>query len=299
MILVKKKRGFTLLELSVVLLLVSALLVVVANSDEIIGSTRIYSAKSITKSSPITRMSNLVVWYETTMDQSFETEVDDNFPIDRWNNLSPEASGNNAISPASPTLPDPQTDRLPLYSEFAINGLPALEFQGEDVNANNRDYFTFNGDKIANSNYTVFVVEQRLNANDNKFFISGDGGSSLDLGYLDSGTLQFYHNNAGIGDDLSFEIGVFTQEIPRIHSFQFHQTIGREYFLNGNKEVSDSGVDALASYENAQIGRNAESADFYTGHIGEIIIFNKYLNNDDRIEVENYLSQKWKINLNN
>jgi hypothetical protein len=52
----------------------------------------------------------------------------------------------------------------------------------------------------------------------------------------------------------------------------------------------------LVSYNNAQIGKYSENP--YKGDIGEIIIFNKYINDDERRNVEIYLSKKWGIELN-
>jgi hypothetical protein len=266
---------------------------VVAGSDEIIRAARTIQAKSLTKSSPFSGMSNLVAWYESPMNESFETEVDEGFPIERWNNLSPTFKGNNALAPNS--------DQSPLYIKNAINGLPALEFQGDDATAGNRDFFSFNGTGLLNKNYTIFIVEKRT-ASGQSYLISGNPSGSqgaLDIGYLTSNLMVFQHDNVVTNDAFIYSNNELVDSIPRIHTFQLSGSLGRRYFINGGEKVltlaGGSGTATIESYANAQIGRNSDS-NYFVGIMGEIIIFNKYLNDDDRREVEDYLSTKWKIN---
>ena len=48
----------------------------------------------------------------------------------------------------------------------------------------------------------------------------------------------------------------------------------------------------------ANIGANINLGSFFNGNYGEIIIFNRQLKTSEIEEVEKYLSQKWKININ-
>ncbi|MFT6105862.1 MAG: prepilin-type N-terminal cleavage/methylation domain-containing protein, partial [Rickettsiales bacterium] len=70
----QKKLGFSLIELSMVALISAVLLSLIVGGQQIMEKSAISSARSLTKKSPIQGMSNLVVWYESTMAQSFDDE---------------------------------------------------------------------------------------------------------------------------------------------------------------------------------------------------------------------------------
>jgi hypothetical protein len=52
----------------------------------------------------------------------------------------------------------------------------------------------------------------------------------------------------------------------------------------------------LSAYNNAQIGRR-RTIDYYTGDIAEIIMFTRYINDQERQDIEAYLSSKYDIPL--
>jgi hypothetical protein len=54
----------------------------------------------------------------------------------------------------------------------------------------------------------------------------------------------------------------------------------------------------LVAYENANFG-SYDGLGYYQGNIGEIIIFNRGLKNEERRSIEEYLGKKWKIEISN
>lgn len=298
-----QRFGFTLLELSMVIVIVSILIIAVSSGSRALNRSRVISAQSLNKSSPVLSTSNLIAWYETTSENSFKDADISSTQINTWYNLNPSLSvaANNALAP--------NTNCAPIYTKTAINGLPALFFNGTDTTTANRDYLTFDGTALANNDYTVIVVEERTGGNTDRtrFFVSGfDSVTSPDtlnnrvlmLGYdyVSSTDLIIFGQNS---NDYQYNIEDFSVPVPRIHVFRFSSTIGKKYRLNGqDKTLVDQGgavpTQGLISYRNAQIGRYSNSTN-YLGYIGEIIIFNKYVNDDETQEIERYLNKKWRV----
>jgi Tfp pilus assembly protein FimT len=282
----RKKIGFSLLELSCVFIIISILIMAVAKGNQILGRSRIVGAQSLTKASPILRTSNLIAWYETTMDNSFSQSDVGSTNIDTWYNLNPATRTNNAIA-----------GNAPIYKPNSINNLPTLLFNGTS------NYLSFDGSGIANDNYTVIIVEQRLDNGSNRYFISGNPSATtnrnLTLGYKTNTSITFSQTN----NDYVITVPGYYAPVPAIHIFRFSSTIGKNYYLNGNLQTltgccgTPVATKGLEDYSGAQIGRFA-TTNYYYGNIGEIVIFNKYVNDEEMNEIKLYLSKKWMINVN-
>jgi hypothetical protein len=72
-------------------------------------------------------------------------------------------------------------------------------------------------------------------------------------------------------------------------------------YLNGNLTASTT-ANLLGNYSNngttsMTLGNHAGAPRTFGGLIGEFIIFNRALTNDEIIDVERYLSRKWSIKL--
>ncbi len=280
------KLGFSILELSIALIIISILIMAVAKGNHILKRSRIVSAQSLTKSSPVLRMSNLVVWYETTMDSSFSEADIASTNINNWYNLNPSIKTNNATAGVAP-----------IYTKNSINNLPSLLFNGST------SYLTFDGTSIINRDYTAIVVEQRLGSGSDRYFISSNpanSNQSLTLGYRTNTQITFAQGDNGY----NIAIPGYQSPSPRIHIFRFSSSLGKNYYLNGSGPqnlVSCCGstpvpTQGLTDYPNAQIARYA-TTNYYFGNIGEIIIFNKYINDDEMNDIKLYLSKKWGITI--
>ena len=147
----------------------------------------------------------------------------------------------------------------------------------------------------------MVVVEQRSNDASINYFISGDNPSGtntlLMLGYKFNNTITF----GQFSNNYQFTVSSFSSPKPKIHIFRFSSSLGKNYYLNGIAQTPSSVAGAsptqgLTSYTNAQIG-DYLGVNYYAGYIGEIIIFNKYINDTERQDIESYLSKKWSINL--
>jgi len=161
---------------------------------------------------------------------------------------------------------------------------------------------------MANSNYSIFVVEQRTGAFGMGFMVSSDGtGASsnqlLQVGYRDDTNITWGQN----GNDYNITVTAYSAPIPRIHALVFNSSAStpKTYRINGvTQTLIDSYGSAVASqgltgFNNATFGLYGTTPNdtYYKGNIGEIIIFSRAVKTEERQSIENYLSKKWKIKI--
>lgn len=279
------KSAFTIIELSIVILVISVMVVGVATGKSLITKARLANAKSLTRQSVINDMGDdLIAWYETSLEGSFkesETKTDGS-AITLWKDSNKNAvNKNDATAVVSPTL----------VQNVFYNSIPGVRFTGTQ-------YLTFNGSKFAKNSYTVFVVEQRSSGKDENLFIGGTGSttnSNLILGYGADTTISFAH----YANDFSRSVVAFKSLTPRIHTFQFNNTIGKSHSINGGSTSINNPVQnaSLNSFNGSMIGRyNPDGYPrTYVGDLAEIIMFKRSLKTEEVEAIESYLGSKYGI----
>jgi prepilin-type N-terminal cleavage/methylation domain-containing protein len=286
------KLGFSLLELSVSLIIISTLMVAVIKGSDLIDQAKLASARQKTANSPVLKIDGLVMWFETTLPKSFlDSEVINGGLISSWN----DSSGANPNSPTS-ALQATATNK-PSYLASGINDLPSLKFDGVDnfIRASLSS-------PINSSQLVVFTVCQRVGiksyTSSTTFYKNGvvhdyNNLTSMVLAYEEgSGTrLQTFRYDAKStksphpGNDISY-----------IFSTQFDGTNNISYF-NGIAQTTVSSTGTF-NIDRVLIGARFESSttsNYYNGIISELIIFNRALSTQERKDVEQYLSDKYKI----
>lgn len=291
----KQKRGFSLLELSVVLLIISALMVSVIKGSDLIYQAKLSSARQKTADSPVFSIDGLSAWYEATLENSFKaSEAINNKPISTWYNNS----GNNPTNPNNATQAAPT--QAPLYIASAINGLPVLRFDGTD------DFMNLNGTFLVNTNYTIFVVEQRRNSKTNNWIMGGTGADAFKnfgLAYITDTSFICKHNEeekaTKVADDnITYTVSAYSAPKPIIHSITFNSNLGRVAYDNGVQKSSINSAAAktpLSSNLGQTIGSYPVGTSYFNGDIAEIIMFTRTLSTQERKDVEEYLGKKWGI----
>ena len=129
----KKNRGFTLLELAVVLMLIGIIVGGVMQGANLITSSRLASARSLTSKAPIGNISGLVAWYESSSKNSFlATQAIDSASISEWGDISPSSiinKKNKLTKTANANV---------TFGIASINKIPALNFKNnEKISLNN------------------------------------------------------------------------------------------------------------------------------------------------------------------
>jgi type II secretory pathway pseudopilin PulG len=281
----KKYFAFTIIELSIVMLVISAIIVGISSTKLMIRKARLANAQSLTQDSIVGELSDdLVAWYETSLESSFlSSELkNDGGNISTWkdNNIN-AVNKNNATMTTTAYQPK-------LYQNAFYDSIPGLRFDGTD------DYLNFDLSKIVNSAYTIFVVDQRRsNKNENYFFSGGTASTNnrIHLGYRHDivVTLDHYVNGA------NFSFPSYTTPKSYIHSFVFNGNIGKRYSMNGNIKGTTSQLAPLGSTINATIAKYSGS--YYNGDLAEIIIFKRSLKTEEIEAVESYLGSKYGISV--
>ena len=293
-----KKRAFSLIELSIVILIIGILVTGVTQGSRLISQSRLQNARNLTQSSPVASIKGLTVWFDASSEASFiESEQEDGAEISSWNDINPQSTFKiNATS----------TDAIientrPSYVSSCINSTPCVRFDGTN------DYLPFTeNDFIVGSNYSIFVVESRSDTEENYFLGGGTGSTNhtnMHLGYRTNTTVTQDHQAAGISSE---GMEGFKSKEAKMHTFLFSQEIrddnkNMKYELNGgigeNNQESDAVRSPLISWQHASIGRHLIAGAYFNGDIAEIIIFNRRLKNTEVTEIRDYLSKKYDISL--
>ncbi len=292
----KLKLGFSLIELSIVILIIGILVIGITKGSRIMGEAKLKSARSLTSGSPVNVISNIVLWVDSTSEKSFDANVTDGSAIATWYDLNPQTNTKDNTTAAG----------LPTYIANTINGLPAVRFEDDD---GSNDFFTFDGSAIVNRNYTIFLVSTRRSSQNSNMILGGTTSGAfmnLHVGYYLNSTPRFrtahYSDGTSGTDYIDYVVPAYSSSQFQIHSITFDSGVGRSYYENGGvggnptAQISSNGAKTpLTSWTGSAIGRLR--IDYFDGDVAELIIFNKHLKNSERRSVEQYLSQKWGIKL--
>jgi prepilin-type N-terminal cleavage/methylation domain-containing protein len=270
-------KGFSLIEVSIVILILGIILVGITQSQTIIKKYRIRSAQSLTKASPVNSIPDTVLWLESSLEESFEGNDSDQSPLTIWKDIkvNPSQLDNSATVESG--------ESSPIFSN-SINDIHAVKFNSEDGTS-----FSINGSALNGRDYTIIILEKRQAAGANYFI--GDPTDNIDnesllLGYSSGG--QVVHSQ-GVANKYNSSVDNYSSEQPKVFVFVQDSSDGKKTYINGYLSGSSSNADKLTNIANLKLGK------FYTGEIGEVIIFDRALKAEERRSIEKYLKKKWYI----
>ena len=304
----KNKKAFSLIELSIVILIIGILVAGVTSSSRLIRAMKLISAKQLTQSSPVLTIPDLLAWFEPTKEGIFGSgsagtytqlaNPDDGQRIATWKDGNPRLTAGSEILATQATIAN-----QPLYVENGMNGLPTLNFVDDD--------FLQYDDNIGGSiGATLFIVfkphdyltfRQTFMGGGINFSNSNDGNKCLTLIHVNNTT---WYGGWGSTNTVSS----FNTTSPSICRFVYRSG-SFQTFTNGVGDTPQnigsaqplSRVDINPpNYTKDTIGSNGRAVDYqwnYHGYIGELIIYGRGLKNDESIDVEKYLAKKWGVKL--
>lgn len=278
-----KKTAFSLVELSVVIVVIAVITVGIIKASALIDNSRLSSARALTASSKINEIDGILAWYETTLLESFnDNERVDNNMMTRWNDVSSQKSlseEKNVLARAA--------DSNVVYRANGINKLPSLQF------AASGRFSLAEIEQGVSSRYSVFaVLSPTLNL------------SGVDMVFIDS-YLTGSDNSIAISQN--YVNVVSTGSINLLASFAQSQNYVVGVYLNNSNsqsfinDVAASGSSSsliVNGFEGLTVGADRLGSENFTGLISEIIIFNRVLSEKERIMVMSYLSKKYNIRVN-
>ena len=275
-------KAFSLIELSIVILIIGILVAGVTQSSRLVKQVKLMSARSITLSSPVPTIKNLVAWYESTSEKSFnDSEASDQSLLKNWYDINLQSS----IKLDASQITDANK---PIYTFDESTNLPIVKFIDQDFFNLPDGTVPFN-----NTPYTVFLVSR--------------ADSMCNCGILGSGTYSTNNANAFRYDtangfnhywwlvDLYMPNTITLKKLTIIDIT--YDLAKREGYVDGVLKVTTPSSNRTSTSINNTIGR-AAPGEFLIGSIGEIIIFDRALNTEERKSIESYLGKKWSIKIN-
>jgi len=270
-----KKFAFSLIELSIVILVISILVVGTTQGYNLVRSAQISNARGITAKSPISQMLGLLAWYETSLKESFnESQIKDEASISVWKDTSPNSilNGNNKLETASPSSNIS-------YIRSGINKIPAVRFSGSSklslANFNQGPSSQATFFLVIKPNYNPDTTNYKTifdgNSADFSFSIKNNNGSTYDGLKIKTATDPALGSSTGFSNSKEYAIAVY-----------FNGSSSK-VFINSTNSSSDinnsSGTNQLIGMT---LGTDRTGSNGFSGFISEIVVFNRVIKTSER-----------------
>lgn len=301
----KKSSAFSLIELSIVILVVGILIAGVMQGKRTINNTKLLTAKTITKGSPVPSIKNLVLWLDAANDtltnSSGSQSIQDGDFIKSWLDQNPQMT--NSLLFATETA-----DTYPIFYENGINGLPALKFDGSDDILSTADQARIS----QMDNHSIFVVFD-LPYSDSEYLGHSDSMALLTKGsdpwtrnysfQVNKWTNNIVGGTNGGGSTVSANNAIKKRR-PTLGTLTHDATNtsnGFKNYVNGSNMASGAASSSIGtSSTTLKIGNyypegHGSSITGCLCSISEIIMYSRVLNDEERQSVEKYLIKKWNI----
>lgn len=290
-------RAFSLIEISIVVLIIGILIVGVTQSSRLVSQAKVNAARTLTQSSPASSVDGLVFWVESTSPQeSFSNDnIEDEDAITIWNDINPQNSNRNNLAVTS----------APAYETDGINGIPALTFTSDELTSSN---FA----NLSTGNLTIFVVVQRdasLSAGTVISKASSTSAINFEFNLLGANTgFQVCTGDTtngcytGATTPASIANGAYVYSAvlnPNSTNSSGDTASGYSFFQNGAAKGEGTTATTLstAATDDLSVGNSSIADNFAEGNIGEIIVYDRILKQEERQSVEEYLGKKWGIKM--
>ncbi len=296
------KSAFSLIELSIVILVIGVLIAGVVTGSKMVAKAKIAMAANQTKSSVVPGLKDLIFWIETSSTGSvIGSNAADSAPFDgdtvsKWNDINPQSMSKiNPVPLAG--------GESPKYKENGINGLPSILFDAAD------DRLVASGISVTRGNSVFAVFKSSPNpANFRRDIVAitmpwccGSAVHGILL-ELNGGVRSVYKNPIGVGDNFNSS-AISENKNYIISSVRNYDTLSQKVWLNNSIIINAAAT--LGDFDdprqsvtvgNLHHGVGGTSRPL-NGQISEIIIYNRALKQDEIDDVEAYLSKKYSISL--
>ncbi len=319
----KKNKAFSLVELSVVILIIGILIAGITQSGRLIRQIKLSTARSVTSSSDVASIRDVTAWFEATTEGVFtdtndKTDVENNAIVKEWRDVNPQKSVGD-----KPTLTAlGSTGSEPKYISNGINGSPSVYFDGGD----------YLGSTVAptmplislDKTYSMFAVFRADPGKAGNAIITQIGGANdtyspqtfASIGFISAsgnGNPGFitgpdadasWVKKTKISDQTDYIVGAlvdFVNPSP-VTTDSVKLYVNSLASLVYNDDVATKSTIPPAptqvSAEKFTVGANVKTttSDHFTGMISEVIIFDRKLKDEEAQSVMKYLRKKYNIN---
>ena len=304
-----KKQAFSLLELSVVILIIGILITGIMKGGSLVSASRLNAARSLTARSPVGEINSLAAWYETTSLQSFSkrtaggsgapptpsasisaTQLKESDPIELWRDIGPKCINNYAIFNSSGStqadyngtcnaLSQATINSRPSYSLSGINNLPSVSFaSGQTLLLNALKDGVLN----VSTKIVVFSVDSKPSSGNFATILDNNPATTSQRILINPTNILV--NNGGT------HANAITYSIKNTYIVAVIFNGSNSYYKINNGAITLASTIGTNSSNDLIVGGTN-----FVGKISEIIIFNRMLKETEITEIFNYLGKKYKV----
>jgi len=295
----KKNSAFSLIEISIVILVIGILIAGITQSTRLVKESGLMSARSLTQSSPVAGIKDLMSWHETSLKTSFDSDAQiDGSTIATWYDNGKQSTTQNSAIQGTISL-------RPLFKEYIFDvAIPAVRFDGLD------DYLYIS--REISEDFTIIAVFKTTGGSTftGTNWFGGTGIVDAEVGGVD--------NDFGLTIQKSGRIlaGTGNPDTTIYHDGKYNDGRAHMVFFTRTKSsgtiklYADGGKTALASSSSATtsaltaptritIGslQTLGAGRYLDGDVAEIIIYSRALTTEERESIATYLSKKYKIKI--
>ena len=282
----RNQKGFSLIEISVVILIIGILIAGISQASDMIDESNLKGARSASKGSRVSRTRDLVLWLDATADgtvlNSANKQVADNENVAQWKDSNPNSTDGFGL-----------TGVAPQYNANKTSGLPSIYFSGTSYLklSNKFDYSA--------GEYTIYLIYQPSVLSNSVIMEKRSIAQTEVYPYkleLDATNLVY---------KLSDSNEVISSSSTKKASAGKTNLIRLSRSATGVLTISVDDVSAIGTARTTSVvnsseliigARNGTSiVSHINGRIGELIIFDRDLNPVEKSDIEKYLYKKWKL----
>ena len=349
------KKGFSLIEISIVLLIIGILISGILVGQDLILDAKIKSAQNLTKTSPVNKITDLTLWLDVNAEKSLISTATANRCLSKymsyqdllgneticaWQDINPQKSlGQFASDKIALSINTTHAlNAMPTYVVNGIGGLPSLYFDDSDYLISSIPQSTSIANTILNvdlhsllssSEVSFFIVQQFEGASSNTsntatLFHHSSGNFSIQNNHRVSITPSGGTASDEYGPKITFVSGddsvlttvkpTFSITLPQVISVIRENSSAKLYVNSTAQTITNNTPTASLDNSSFPISLGAfitttttgtpptttttsstTANTFFKGKISEIIVFNRRISERERVQVENYLLQKYKI----
>jgi len=277
--------AFSMVEISIVILIIGLLIAGISKASDMIIDSKVKTSRSLTKGSPVPRLSNLALWIETTTSESWSDRERGGPTLTKTGailkDINPQVTANDLFTFSAVNIE---------YKEDAYNSLPSFKLAADsssNVRVSNRVF-----DMEKGGGYTIFAVVKPKASNK---IISYDlatpvatDGNGLTLEYDANAKAKLTYSATSTTDNTITASAETTIPGKGIEVITISSNVtDSEVFSNGTGTSSTTDY-FIAGYDGL--------FKIYSGiEIFEIIVVGEWLSDPLRQRVEQYLFKKWNI----
>lgn len=292
------KKAFSLIELSIVILIIGILIAGVTQSSRLIKQFRLSTARTLTQSSPVTSITGLALWLDTTSEVSFaDAQTEDGQTVTSWIELNPQVITKSTLAVTTGGVGA-------VYTDNAINGLPALNFSG------NSSYEVTMNNITPNALKTIFVVFKTTAASPQRGYLY-DSTPALNSTSCAAGQNTFIAETTAGGAGLNAGtvcgggacsttlVPVGALAFEKAHLVMVMENAATSFVRYNGTQSANMNMPGTSGFLNTtmRIGNACSRTEIMKGFIGELIIFDRALKSEEYRSVESYLAKKWNIKI--